>query len=416
MGWKMTNKIIVIVLIISLVVVGCDSKNYNKSENDPLMDSDYEVIFPNNSFSISKTGICKVESGIAHFWDAATKYGTVLCSKPNCSHEKQKGGIGSTCDAFLGNRVDLLFVKNQSIYYISDMESGNNGLSSIFDRKLMKADINGKNRKTIFEFKDIQEVGGINCAYVFDEWFTFGYCVSDIRKETDDIVLGKSDKRRAGIYLVNLETEKALLINEMIEYGAYCWYPFIDGNKLYYLYSYRTDDVNPMDFDNQEEYYEKVTDSYRWDLYYYDLKTGNNMLVCRHDGKVTFVSKPSDGYYIFDTDTESIFYKDGKEVARYPINELADHDPPFICKYVYKDVLYMSDCEKIWSLNIKNGEKKYLGKGCLDEKNILNVETIIDGNIYYNIYDPVSSRSSLYMADFNDFIEGNLENSTLISF
>ena len=76
----------------------------------------------------------------------------------------------------------------------------------------------------------------------------------------------------------------------------------------------------------------------------------------------------------------------------------------------------MTDTEKVWCMDIVTGKIRYLGNGKLDNKYIGTIDAMINGLVYYNIWDPETWKNTSYVIEYKDFIDGNIENSTEVSF
>ena len=402
-----------ILLIGLLILTGC-TEAAGEIDSIKLSADDNKVLFPYGFMSFSNNGVCSNIDCIAHFWDKKSGRDTVLCTKPNCTHIKSTGSgmITKSCDAYLGSRADLFFMAGNSIYYLSSPENSTDGLSWFFDRELVRADLDGHNKKKICEFKNVGEVGGIGNACYSDDWFAFGYYTTISTEKKDGISLDSRDKWIAGVYLVNLKKEEVYLIKQIEEYNAMTYYIYIDSEKVYYILAYHTENIEFTDYDAQD-YYEKMSKIRRFELYSYDIITGENTLVWKDVPE--YINAPSSGYYVFDYKKESVLYKDGKEKARYQKEDLTDHDGLYINKYVYNDILYMADCQKVWCLDIESGELRSVGNGKLDGKNIGNIVAMFKDVVYYNVVEPYTGATTLYAMSFCDFSEGNIENAVKIN-
>ena len=121
-----------------------------------------------------------------------------------------------------------------------------------------------------------------------------------------------------------------------------------------------------------------------------------------------------EGYIIVDFEEESLFFKNGMLLKTYKKDDMSNHNPRFINKYVYDGMVYMTDEEKVWCMDIDTGTITYIGGGRLDEKGINRITAIIGEWVYYDAN--YEGKTRFYVIDRDSFMNGDIENAKEIPY
>lgn len=388
-------KIIPFLLCISLFASSCSSDDEIRVQN-VIFDLPYE--------SYSDNGVLHIVDNIAFFTDRKTGYDIALCSKPNCSHKRSSFGYSSTCDAFLGPDPCFLFTDNEYIYFITapdvlDAET------IMFDKILYRADMDGRNREEICKLDGIQRP---RCMAYQDGMIALGYQKIMNKATSGNEGFSDMEKTITGVMLIDINTGEKKIIKEIEGFSANIYQVYFYENKLFYYMFCTASDTKKNsidDFEDINKYYDYLLSNYRQKVFLYDPLSGNEETVW--EGFTEFVNRQSGGYLIIDYNDKSVFFKGNQIVATYGNDQLSEHKPDFINKYVYEDVLYMADEKRLWSMDIKSGEIKAIAEGKLDGLGINRVIGIFDNTVYFQIIR--DGRSGKYMIDKDGFFDGDIE-------
>ncbi len=392
-------KIFIVVIVMTGLLSSCSTNDDNENE---------DVTFQFPYRSLTEYGLCHIENNIARFTDFETGNDVALCSKPNCQHIRTYYGAKSTCDGYLGINPEFLFMAGDSIYWMASPEEAEDSLSTLFDRILYRADKNGKNRKKVYEFSNVQNV--FNAAYCGD-YFAFGYVVSMSNQKEDGINLDELPKRKAGVYMVNIKTSEAILVDEFEEYGILCRNVFFNSGKLYYFISYTTEDlINPYGNVTNEEYNRKHDAIAKHMIFEYDLLSGEKKIVW--DGTKDFLITAGRESFLVDEGTRVILVNKGEKKVELHADDLTDHNSEYVSKYIYENDIYMADGKQVWYRDSKTGELKKVANGKLDGKGIESIIGIEGNIIYYTCKQ--GTEHCYYMIEKDAFLSGDIENAKII--
>ncbi len=383
-------------LFLAFVSAGCSSKETLRN-NEKRETSGNQVIFYNPYVSYTPKGACLIIDDTAYIWDVENGEKVALCTKPNCLHNVHILNSEEPCDAYLGRNPGFLFIDDNNEFFISAKDPDK---SDIFDKELYIADLDGKNRRQLAELDNVQN---IVCGAYEDNLLAIGYIASV--EKTDDSNIKELDKRRAGIFIINISTGEKERITEIEEYDATCYNLYISNGKIYYMFNYLKEKVEYSGHEN-EEYFEKIKNAQIQKICCYDMESQKESVIWQD---VTDRVSCSGDYLIIEKGESSIFIKEGKETARYSKDNLADYETAYITKYVYKDVLYMADGQRVWLMDMNTCGKKEVADGKLDGLGITKIDAITGGYIYYTVQNAETKSSEKYAMRLDDFLEGRKE-------
>lgn len=403
---EMRGKKYYLLLICSMVFIALSGCTSGVSEG-----TDEEVIIYDAKRSYNKNGMCYTNETIAHFFDAESGNDVVLCSKPNCRHTRTADGNGTVCDAYLGYGTDSLFMVGEKIVYAAAPETANLDIKDYMDREIYIADKDGKNRTLLATLENVQV---IMCSAFSKGWLAIGYQATyDFDSNWSDDEVDRFEKPKSGLYLININNGDVKLIKEIEGYNASCWQCSYDGDCLYYSLYYNSEKVNFEDYSNPDDYYEDVYKVAKQEVWSYDLKSESEALMW--EGTVGNIRQDcGEGYIIVDFEEESLFFKNGMLLKTYKKDDMSNHNPRFINKYVYDGMVYMTDEEKVWCMDIDTGTITYIGGGRLDEKGINRITAIIGEWVYYDAN--YEGKTRFYVIDRDSFMNGDIENAKEIPY
>lgn len=407
------------ILVLTCILAGC-SKGSDSPDEDIKKDNvnrDTEDIVFGFIDSYNSKGRCYVENCIAHFYDAETGNDVVLCSKPNCKHKRTDAKNVSTCDAYLGARSYAPFIAEDHLYFLA-YDDGD----IFFDVYLYKADKDGRNRKEIVRLNDVQNInetdyqdGKLALCYLADTDRETVYREED----QEGVSYAKREKRKSGIYLIDVKSGESLLVDDYEEYSANVCNCMLDAGKLYYCVYYNTEDVKYSDFEDIDVYYKKRADVAVMYIYEYDIETGEKKKL--FDGSLIFSQRLGEGYITAeDMNCKEYIYlfKNGEKKAYYTMRELnpEGYEPEYHAKHIYDDKMYMMDGKKVWYKDINTGKVEFVADGKLNDKGIIKITAVVGDWVYYQT-ETISGTVityGYYVVDKNEFFNGNLENARLM--
>lgn len=433
---KVLKKMIVVFALMVCILVACsadadksfvDEKQTDNRERDGQNSdnsADASEVIMDFQYAYSAKGVCYIKECIAHFLDAETGNDVVLCSKPNCKHKRTSLYNESTCDAYLGSNSNHAFLTDKNLFFFSAPEDNPEDGSIFFDYVLYKADLDGRNRKEVTRLIDVGSI--IYVAYCDGKVAVCYISTTDRNKKEyyDEseagFSYGQRDKQKAGVYLIDIESGEAQLVDEYEEYVASCSNCMFSNGKLYYWVYVCTEDFDFSEYIDDENFYEKTIEVRSTDIYEYDMSTAEKRRV--YDGDINLINEAGECYYAVTDRLEKeymILFKNGEEKARFTSEEISpdDYKPVFYGKYVYDEKLYLMDGIRFWYKNLKTGEIKYAADGKLNDKGIYGIDAIIGDWVYYTTDSQVGEdvTQSRCLIDKTSFFEGKLEGAKILS-
>lgn len=388
-------------LFLSLLLLGC-------ADTKKEAESDYTVVMNTPYISFVEEGACYIWDSIAHFVDVRTGENLPICAKPNCPHKASYFGYDSECDGYMGYGASFLFLNENHLFYLEHPEESTGATSHFGDVNLIRADKDGRNRKVIASFSGIQSV---YCASYSDHWLSLGYAKTLNPDEVENAIRNQMEKYQSGIYLVNVETGETIHVKQVEEYSALFYQTYVNDKKLYYALSYQLEELDPSLL-GEEEYNQAFLQSVRQELYEYDLPSQTERLIW--EGNCEFVSfQNSGGYITIDDEEKTLIFKDGELLAKYPKEELANHDPSYINKFIYKDHLYMSDDQIVWCKDMETGSISSVANGKLDGRDIHSIVAEVEDMLFYSVQSDKSGYG-VYCVPREDFFQGDLSKAVSV--
>ena len=422
-------KFFMLLLVLTCILAGCSSgKNTpdeNENKEERLKKEEYTISY---SDSYSSKGRCYIDNCILHFYDAATGKDVILCSKPNCQHKRTDAKNVSTCDAYLGSNSQMPVMTSDELLFISaPSEWDDGGEGWLFDKALYRADLDGRNRREVVRLNGVQNITEMD----YEDGLAalcFIASVDEDKKEYDEIhggySYGEREKRKSGIWLINVKLRESTLVAEYDEYSAMCGGCVLDDGKLTYYIYYSTENVQYSDYENPDDYYAKTAQTGKMEIYTYDINTRETQKM--FDGTRNFTDSIGSGYVAIDETVEVtsrmrpiMLVKAGEVKAHYTVQEMKpeDYDPEYVVKYVYEEKLYMMDGRKFWCKDLNTGSLYYPADGRLNDKGINRIQDISGDYIYFSTSQQGNNGKvvySYYVTETEEFFAGNLENAKLM--
>lgn len=287
------NKVkgIFLIVLAFLLLSACSEE---KDLNDGYED---RVIFTSELDSYGSDGMSYIDNGtfMAHFVDSGNGTDVTVCFRPDCDHNEDD------CPGNLGYCSDFLFFTDRNEYFTSHPGADGDVSYGVHDICLMKADRGGTNRKEIFTIRDGQQ--GLAAAYR-DGYLAYAYRESDKPERTAYKLNEELDEYRTGLYLFDLENEKAVQVEYLEAVDTSISTVNIEDGILYYLVSY-FDRKMDFDFGGEVDWNEVVEFREKYahqQLYSYEIATSEKKLLWEGTGES--VSLYGDGYLIKDAGKE----------------------------------------------------------------------------------------------------------------
>ena len=218
-------------------------------------------------------GVMNAERGIVYYCDPVSGYRVPLCTKVNCEHKgRTPDNMNPTCDAYFSELISGTAIIGDHLYYMSTPDG-----KGVFDKEFCKADRNGTNRQVIASFNDVELPTYM--AY-YDGYFIYPY------QNQDDPDGKQRDKVEVGIILISLETEKVTRIYAGEAGNGSIGNYTIAGDNLYYIFSYTDMNMSDLDYDDMmdTEKQEQLRNSYKLELWKYNISTGEKSMVPMTEG------------------------------------------------------------------------------------------------------------------------------------
>ena len=348
--------------------------------------------------SYNREGMMNQKEGYAYFTDAQNGKSVCVCSKPDCIH------LSGECDGYVSQDSQFLFMNETNEFFLYRNRADDS--YSLNDMIMMKTDRDGRNRKTLAVLEDAQN--GIDAAYD-DGWFALCYCRTFDFDESNGRAgaVPKLEKYKAGLYLVDTETGKCVLADEVEGYDAMFCKAAIKDGKVYYLMWYCDCKIDySMGY---EEASRQMGMYMHKSLCCYDIKSGkkeeiwtgsNEEVSCRGSH---FVIKTKEGIRYFDGD-EEMKMKNKAELDRY-IGD--DRNTPL---FFFGDKACFFYYGKGYLYTLETGEISSLAGGKLDDIGIESIDAVTDDRIYFygKFGEGQEAVNNLYAVSEADFFMGDI--------
>ncbi len=348
--------------------------------------------------SYNREGMMTTREGFAYFTDALNGESVCVCSKPDCNH------LSGDCDGYVSQDSQFLFMNETNEFFLYRNMADDS--YSLNDMIMMKADRDGRNRKTLAVLEDAQT--GIDAAYD-DGCFAICYCKTYDFDESKGRAGAVPDmeKYKAGLYLIDTDTGKCILADEVEGYDAMFCKAAIKDGKVYYMMWYCDCKIDYSmgyeEADRQMELYMHKS------LCCYDIKSGKkNEFWAGSNEEV----KCMGSYFIIKT-KKGIRYYDGEEEMKMLNSEELnryigdDRNTPL---FFFGDEACFFYYGKGYLYNMETGEISSLAGGRLDDTGIQNIEAVTDDMIYFygKFEEGRESVGNLYVVSKEDFFRGDI--------
>lgn len=213
--------------------------------------------------SFCDVGAIYNDRGILHFFDVKSNLDVPLCSKINCEHlGESRNNPQPSCDAYVGVFAHCPAIVGDSLFYVNRTDAG-----GVFEKIFYRAETNGTKRKEIAKVSDV-----MNFNFGIYENGYLAYCYYNY----EDIHGQTLEKQKAGICLLNLETESFERIYCEDQYWGIIEDAMICEDALFYEYTYMQEALD-SDLDIEKvvstEYQEYMKENRKKEVWRYDLKT-----------------------------------------------------------------------------------------------------------------------------------------------
>ena len=225
---------IMLIIVIAITLSGC--RKTGNSNND--------TIITNGWNSYSENGMIIYEDGLLAYYDYKTGERSVMCSRPDCTHQKYNSETNPDPSCAAVPPVQTIFQTSVIInghLYMFVLPSGIN----IMD--VYRSDLDGENRI---------KIGQINCggiadkAIVYNDFFVFTGEIF-VEKENSDVLSGSAFQTRYFVGIIDINTLKFVYQDEFEKKRTLQYYYAYD-NILYYYFMdediYEIRRVNLSDF------------------------------------------------------------------------------------------------------------------------------------------------------------------------
>lgn len=214
-----------------------------------------------------------------------------ICSKPDCTHRSR---YSADCNALVGVVYGINRIGDKLYYFEEAFE--NDAINFI------ECDVNGGNRRVAAAVNDVG-IGFIwGIKYQKDYVLLTYYQMYEMQEEYETGMSHGTEleKYRTFIAKIDIPTGKAEKIVTKEDYSATIWNALIDGNTLYYTYTYCTEPVT--------EGVNTRADVYRYGWYAVDLDSGTE-------------TKLTEGYNCMCPLKESFYHFDKSSMMCYSTDD-----------------------------------------------------------------------------------------------
>lgn len=404
---NMRSGVLVILIVITLIFLcGC-----GRSEKTVQQMNCEQVIF-GTAGSYCEQGYCYADmGGMAHFVDPYTGKTSVICSRPNCEHKKASGlNPTSVCDAYLGYMPESLFVADDNEFFLQKHEYDGVHTKGLYDLSLVRADINGSNRKVIAELENVQHT--TSTAYG-NGIFAMGYQLRNDIETVGNGVEGNLDRFISGVYMIDTRDGSKKKIREIEGYQALCTNIHIIGDRLYYQVTYQKDyiDYEKSLSENptiRAEFEKEIQEKSVNELYYYDIPS--NTETCYLKTSVCSPYATADRILYRTDGGIPVYYVAGEKKDLKNIKELTDlldySNHELTCVYLREgSILCVVDGE-VKEYSVKTGEISDFADGKLNGKGVM-ITAETDNLTYYFIYVG-DGRMELHCVEKEQFNKGDI--------
>ena len=346
----------------------------------------------------------EITEGMLKLYNNQTKKTNVFCFDPTCTHPAPSMGSVSSCFAWNHQAGECFPMLSSKQLYFYEKEN-------FMKSKLIRADKDTKNQKTIVEFDGnaVQALCSDNIIITV---------IEDEYQFNDDGEFEKKEKKKIYVYATNVidgKTEK-LFEDEQFN-GKISDCCFINGkfNFVYVVLDMSEDEMNDMyekyGMDEYEEQTELILSKTTTEIISVDV--GKNETIYRKKAENGFVSTAvSEKYcaFIYSDESQSEDVK-GKTV----IYDLEKDEKSEVLLFG-PEIFECGDCFLIRSGKcdltlIEAGTGKTLKEQSYDS--FLNIRTVIGKSVYY-ITGNDNSDMEIYIIGIDDFMAGKLENAVKV--
>lgn len=348
--------------------------------------------------SYNHDGMLNVKEGFSYFTDLQSGESVCVCSRPECGHDSGE------CDGYVSIDAQFLFMNDTNEFFLYRNRADDS--YSLNDLIMVKADRDGRNRKTLAVLEDAQN--GIDAAYD-NGWLALCYLKQFDFDESSGRAGATPDleKYKAGLYLVNTETGEIIPADEEEGYDAMFCKAAIKDGKVYYLKWYCDQKI---DFDSgYDEGLRQQALYMHKSLCSYDIKTGKKKEIWTGSNE----SVKTMGSYFIIISEDGIIYLDGEEEMELKNREELDKyfDGGWSTQmYFTEECALFSYMENIYHYDMETGKISVLADGKLDNAGITGIDAVVGDMIY--IYMKTENEgisvSNLYAVPLSDFLRGDI--------
>lgn len=349
-----------------------------------------EEVFYTCSNSDNETLLC--------YYSKETDKPVPVCSKPDCTHRSK---YSPGCNAIFNDIYGINRIGNKLYYFENDMEN-----DTIV---LWQCDLNGGNRRTIAAVGDVG-IGMVWGVRYQDNFVLLTYY--QMYKMEEEYRTGNSssvelDKYRTFVAKFDLSSGAVEKIVEKEDYNATIWNAYIEGNELYYSYSWFSEPI--------VEGVNTRADVYRYGWYSFDLETNTETKItegydCMCPLKESFYHYSKDNIICYSTDDNGLYtYNfDTKQFklighCEFTAALFTANDEYAIFLENYESTEYIRYCFKTGEIARIKKEPYPLGEMYLSGVNIV-------GNTAWIHYTDNENECMSYL-DTEDFFNGNFESA-----
>lgn len=240
-----------------------------------------------------------------------------LCGKPDCTHNIK---TSPNCGA-LANRPKGICAAGGKLYFTElDKETD--------DMKMICADINGENRRTVAVIEHgALSAGFIDCMrYQEGQLIYTSYDIFDTEAFSETYEYKPLDKYIATVRSIDTASGEIKVLAKKQDYYARISNAVIYDDTLIYFCSWHTE---PADGENDSYSNEKWAETYRYGVYTVDLKTGEEKCLTEEYERMA-LAKPCFDHFSYDrlifysTDTDDLYKYNKNEGTFTPFAKCAD--------------------------------------------------------------------------------------------
>lgn len=273
---------LILCMAVVLMLSGCAGGHEGSGTNADIL-----AIAGNDYITYTDSGVFYITGdGLLAFMDSESQMETVVCDRPGCAHDDKD------CYAYFG-AFAYACIEGDSLLILSPY-----GMEKVGDMFLYTADLNGANRKQIFQFD-----GAIDTIMqvLFTEDYVVISCVNNMDENYEML-----DYNHAALWVYDRNAGTAKEYWKKDAYGACINTVTIKENQMYFYTDY-------SDFNRQE--YAKASKADREAHFHQEIWS-----VSLADGTESLISEVSDENYVITFLDDLLVYCDGGDVIGMDVN------------------------------------------------------------------------------------------------